>query len=203
MEGQFDVSDKFAWVSGMGLAELYFNKLDNDNPKVISACLNSIEGRTDSEKELETSVIESIATDFMSYKYDESRGKDDKDPILSKFIDLESLHMACVDRIKKLGSNTATSDDITFTLENIVFDKKGRNVNNVKDDIVSRFKNELTSLLINLIDNDSDSRNELVKGYTGQGTGLTLDMVRRIIEKIQEKMGVNLSEKKGRENKHF
>lgn len=193
MEGQFDVSDKFAWVSGMGLAELYFNKLDNDNPKVISACLNSIEGRTDSEKELETSVIESIATDFMSYKYDESRGKDDKDPILSKFIDLESLHMACVDRIKKLGSNTATSDDITFTLENIVFDKKGRNVNNVKDDIVSQFKNELTSLLINLIDNDSDSRNELVKGYTGQGTGLTLDMVRRIIEKIQEKLEASLN----------
>ena len=46
---------------------------------------------------------------------------------------------------------------------------------------------------IHLIDNDSDSRNELVKGYTGQGTGLTLDMVRRIIEKIQEKLEASLN----------
>ena len=169
MEGQFDVSDKFAWVSGMGLAELYFNKLDKENPIVINACLNSIEGRIDSDKDLSISTVDDIASDFMSYKYDESKGDDDKDPILNKFIDRDSLFAFCIDRINRLGSNTATSDKINVSLEGVVYEKKGRNVNSIKDEIIAQFKNELSNLMQNLIDNDADSKNNLIKGFTGTG----------------------------------
>lgn len=205
MEGQFDVSDKFAWVSGMGLAELYFNKLDKENPIVINACLNSIEGRIDSDKDLSISTVDDIASDFMSYKYDESKGDDDKDPILNKFIDRDSLFAFCIDRINRLGSNTATSDKINVSLEGVVYEKKGRNVNSIKDEIIAQFKNELSNLMQNLIDNDADSKNNLIKGFTGTGVGLSLKMIKTIIEKIQEKIEASINsidnEKKVHESK--
>ena len=46
MEGQFDVNDKFAWVSGFGLAELYLDPQSEDAPKVINAGKMSILARS-------------------------------------------------------------------------------------------------------------------------------------------------------------
>lgn len=204
MEGQFDVSDKFAWVSGFGLAELFFNKMDKDNPKVVNACMNAIEGRTNVNEELVNSIVEDIASDLMSYKYDESQGDKDKDPILRKFIDKASLHSSCVDKVQKAKSDTGTSESsaLQLSLENVVFDKKGRNVDSIISEVVSQFKKELDSLLVNLIDNDSDSNNKPIKGFGDTGKVLSLNMVRSIVEKIQEKLesSINAIEQEKKEH---
>ncbi len=193
MEGQFDVSDKSAWVSGIGLAELFFNELDRETPKVINACLSSIEGRTNEEKELTKATIDKIANDFLARKYDESGHEHDGDPILSKFVDIESLHTYCVERIKRLGSNVATSNNIHISLEDVVFEQKRGTVESIKNDIVSQFKKELNSFINNLVDNDADSKNQPVEGFSGKGSGLTLNIVKSIIEEVKEKLGVSIT----------
>ena len=207
MEGQFDVNDKYAWVSGLGMAELYFNKLDRDNPKVIDACLNSIEGRTSSETALKLSTIDDIASDFMSYKYDESKGDDDKDPILNKFIDAESLLDYCIKLVEDVGSNSKLSENIISNqdvkLGKIISQINSRDVKTLQNEIVSQFKDELTSLLKNLIDNDSDSNNEPVVDNPGLGAGLTLDMISSIVKRIKEKLQSSIDKVDGEKNDHL
>lgn len=197
MEGQFDVSDKFAWVSGMGLAELYFNKLNKDDIRVIDACLNAIENRI-ADNKLDDSIIDDIASDFIkTNRYDESQGVYDGDPILNIFYDAKELADNCGKWVRNYAvvdeSPNTIIDKLKIHLKDIIVEK-GTNVQNIHDGIVDKFENQLNKLLQNLIDNNNDSNGKPVKGYTSySGPWLTLDIISSIVGKIESCFDASIS----------
>lgn len=204
MEGQFDVSDKFAWVSGVGIAELFFNKLDISNPQVIEACCDAVEARTDTEKkqkDLDYEVEDRIAQSLISLRYDESKGPYDKDPILKKFGNKDTLKVECDEVIDKIQDDTRLVSGLNFTIDDILV-KKDRKSDEIIKDVVSDFGNELDILIRKLIDDDKDYKNEKVKGYESTGGGMSLEIVRTILRRIDAKLDASVKKITEEQNEH-
>lgn len=207
MEGQFDVSDKFAWVSGLGLAELFFNKLDIHNPQVAIASCDAIEARiaTDDEQpKLNFEIVDRVADTLVSLRYNESLGPDDNDPILKKFGNEDMLKVECDAIIDKIQNDSKLVSDLHFTIDDILT-KKERPSTEIIEDVVSCFDSELNVLLHNLIDVDSDLKNDPVE-YKGKGCGMSFEIIRSVLERVKGKLTTSVEtikeEKKGHEKKY-
>lgn len=204
MEGQFDVSDKFAWVSGVGIAELFFNKLDLSNPKVVEACYNAVDARVDSEnkqKDLSYEDEDRIAQSLISLRYDESKGPLDKDPILKRFGNLEMLKTECDEVIDKISDDMQLVSEMNFTIDDILV-KKDRKSDEIIKDIVDDFGKELDILIHKLLDNDRDHKSEKVKGYDGKGGGMSLKIVRSILRRVDAKLDASVKKITQEQNEH-
>lgn len=202
MEGQFDVSDKFAWVSGLGLAELYFNEISENDSFLIDTCLDSINGRIDKGKALEELTITNIVQKFVDQRYDESKGSDDHDPILSKFISEKELHEFSVKKVKQKGSNNAKSDDFEVKFKDVVFQEKRNDVTKIEEELKKEFEDDLNGLIKKLIDEDKDSADVYVKGYDGKGFGLSLEQIKKIISAIKLNSDTSVTTLKEEQEKH-
>jgi hypothetical protein len=204
MEGQFDVSDKFAWVSGVGIAELFFNKLDINNPQVVEACYNAVDARVDSEgkqKDLDYEDEDKIAQSLISLRYDESKGPLDKDPILKKFGNQEMLKTECDEVIDKILDDTRLVSELNYTIDDILV-KKDRKSDEIIKDVVDAFGNELDILIRKLIDDDKDYKNDKVKGYDSKGGGMSLKIVRTILKRVDAKLDASVKKITGEQNDH-
>lgn len=200
MEGQFDVSDKFAWVSGLGLAELYFEKLGFDNSSVINACLKAINERTDETQTWENKTIETIVKKFTYNTYDESRGDADGNPVLRRFVEEDQIKKYCSTIVKNL-ENTATSDEMCDSKnENapslskcVSKNKETETVDKIKQECIDGFKKDVNKLIESLIDKKKYRDNELgedkyVEGFGKESGGLSLEMVKKIIDALRNKL---------------
>lgn len=204
MEGQFDVSDKFAWVSGVGIAELFFNKLDINNPQVVEACYNAVDARVDSEgkqKDLDYEDEDKIAQSLISLRYDESKGPLDKDPILKKFGNQEMLKTECDEVIDKILDDTRLVSELNYTIDDILV-KKDRKSDEIIKDVVDDFGNELDILIRKLIDDDKDYKNDKVKGYDSKGGGMSLKIVRTILKRVDAKLDASVKTITEEQNDH-
>lgn len=204
MEGQFDVSDKFAWVSGIGLAELFFNKLDINNPKVAVACCEAIDARIDTDKKqakLDYETVDRVADSLVSLRYNESLGPDDNDPILKKFGNEEMLKTECDALINKIQNDQKLVSDLNYTIDSILI-KKDRPSSEIVDDVVSGFYAELDLLLHNLLDEDSDLANDSVGNYSGSGCGMSLEIIRTILGRVKEKLCASVEKIKDEKHDH-
>lgn len=194
MEGQFDVSNKFAWVSGLGLAELFFNKLDIHNPKVAAACCDAIDARIESntkQPDLDYETEDRVAASLIALRYDESKGPQDQDPILKKFGNEEMLKVECDAIIDRIKDDTKLVSDINFSIDDILV-KKDRKSSEIINEIIEEFRLELDVLLHKLIDEDSDMKNDSINGYKRTGCGMSFRIIRTILERVDSKLDASV-----------
>lgn len=196
LEGQFDVSDKFAWVSGLGLSEIFFKTANSDHPAVKKECRESLKARITGE--LDKKIIDEIATGFIRcYKWDESDGPNDGDPVLRAIYDdineRSKLIIKELVDINKLDNKPYTEDKIT--LDTILKHHAECNSARKVEDCVDRFKSQLHELVVSLIDKDEYSTEEdgiiltpKVKGYDGTGNGLSLPVIQKILSAIEKSL---------------
>lgn len=84
LEGQFDVGDKFAWVSGFGIAELFLDQKNYDDERIVEAALKAISDSLKEPDEEKKKKIKNYAEDFVAQelKSDESKGDADGNQVL-------------------------------------------------------------------------------------------------------------------------
>ena len=207
LEGQFNLGDKFAWISGLGIAELFFREMDSTNPNVINACKMAIDARLDSTPLLDPISAEQTATRFMAYKYDESEGPKDKDPILNEFLKESRIAEICVQHVEDKKDGTLKSSKLGLNLERIMLDEIGSTPNDKVKEKVAAFESELEKLIINIIDKDRDSENQqinVVVDKDGKKTGLIISLpnLEIILEKIHNKIVSSISKIKSEQEAH-
>lgn len=201
-EGQFDVSDKFAWVSGFGIAELYLNNLDTSNPDVIDTCCDAISARINIDKLISIGAADEIATAFIkSYKWDESDGDKDGDPILKRFVSKDFISNKCSGEIYHRNDDDASYKDIPLRLSHLLT-KQNKNADTIIKESCTEFENYIQSLLKSLIDNDLFN-GKYVKGFNGKGSGMSFNMIKQILYKIDEKLGLSISQIETERDKHI
>lgn len=99
-EGQFNIGDKYAWVSGVGIAKLQLNKDSSGNLVVMDAALKAIKARLgEREERVDSDDVQAVFNKFNGFEYysreeirfDESRGAEDGDPILTQFVEVSTI----------------------------------------------------------------------------------------------------------------
>lgn len=192
MEGQFDVGDKFAWISGMGLAELYLKPLDDTNPEVVKTCCNSIFARTNPDATITTEAADDIASEFIKlYKWNEAGGDEDGDPILQRFVTKNEIENKCKDEIYPKNQLSDSYRDFNLSLKSILT-SKNKNADIIVSESIQEFGGYVTNLLKSLVDTDSFGGKHVI-GYSGKGPGISLNSIRLILEKINEKLNASHS----------
>lgn len=202
MEGQFDVNDKFAWVSGFGIAELYLNNLDISNPDVINTCCDAIYARTNMDKSISIDAADDIATSFIkSYKWDESNGDEDGDPILRKFVNKQFISEECNTEVYHRNDDDASYESIKLRLSDLLT-KQNKKADTVISELCAEFEVHIQSLLESLIDKDLFA-GQYVNGFNGKGSGMSFNMIKQILDKIDEKLGLSISKIKAEKENHI
>lgn len=187
MEGQFDVGDKFAWISGQGYAELYLRPLDDTTPEVVKTCCESIFARTNPDASISIDAADEIASKFIKhYKWDESNRDQDGDPILNKFITKTEIESKCREEVYHRSQPSDSYGDFNLNLTKLLV-SKNKDSKTIISEAVKEFDGYIYDLLKSLVDNDSfDGIN--VEGYSGKGPGISLNSIKLILDKINEKL---------------
>ena len=188
-EGQFDVGDKYAWMSGFGIAELYLKSLDRTNPEIIDLCCNSIYARTNPDIRISDNAADDIATEFIKkYKWDESGRDMDGDPILRRFVTKDVITNKCNELIHSSNDLGASYQDFALKLDlDKLLEKQNKTSNKIVEDSIDEFRTYINDLIKSLINNDSFDAN-FVQGYYGKGPGLSFNTIKQILDKIEEKL---------------
>ena len=183
-EGQFDVGDKFAWISGVGIAELLLRKDNKENQKIIASALQSIETRL-VDKNIDEDLANAIANKFNEndIRFDESKGDSDGDPILRQFVEKQKIIKACEDIVSgKNGKNDIQlrTSDFTLDLDELMGSQKsGSKI----DELYRVFDARLTKLTIGLVDNANYGS---IKIKDEAMNGVSLYFIVSVLKKIQE-----------------
>ncbi len=186
-EGQFNVGDKYAWLSGVGMSKLFYNKEAKDSLVVIDAALRAIEARTNNCNDDSSYIAQEIANIFnqSDFRFDESNGDKDGDPVLRYFaneIDIDTFSR------KKVGENDSKPYDPYRRSDNW-----GVSIDDVaKSDITSdekikklcnTFENKVDSLIKSLIDNATYKEYEIPDVPNG---GISFKLVKEVLTKIDK-----------------
>ena len=186
MEGQFDVGDKFAWISGVGIAELLLNKEAISNERIASAALEALKIRLASD--CNTTWAQQIANDFiLGINYKEDQHDDDGDPILSKYASLESIEAASLKVVKgknpdnKSSNSQTKSEQFSISLDDIIeSDKKSKSISEA---LSLNFDKKLVDLIRQLVDNlITKNKDEEVKPIK---EGLSFEMILLVLSNIR------------------
>ena len=204
LEGQFDVGDKFAWVSGFGIAELFLTKLNFNDSRVVDAAFASIDARMKNIDEKDKEKFKRYAYDLVrdndyGFDSDESKGKDDKDPILTAIVTEEKI----VDYIKKIESIPNIHIDAK-SIDYELFKVFGMGSNEDLDKLIStlvekRVCSKLKKLKEEWINNlwKSDSDGKYVVAYNeGEGEILSIPEVKFILDQINDCFGNSITQLK-------
>lgn len=183
-EGQFDVGDKFAWISGVGISELFLRKDNNDDQKVIASALQSIDARL-IDKNIDEDLAKAIANKFNEndIRFDESKGDSDGDPILSQFVEKQKITKACEDIVcGKNGKNDPQlrTNDFKLVLDDLMgTQKSGSKI----DELYRIFDTRLTKLTTELVDKATYGS---IKIKDEAMNGVSLYFIVSVLKKIQE-----------------
>lgn len=189
MEGQFDVNDKFAWVSGQGLAELYLCPQGITASKVVAAGNIALLART-GDCEIDTTTQNSIVSSFMENKWDESNGDDDGDPILSNFLTKEDIEHACRDMLRKIRQDSKRYDSFGIDLNGILKSKAKPLSDSIKSTLVDSFSKDIDELIKKLLNEDKYGTNQ-IQGAQGKDYGISLVTLIAVLNGIKDKLQVS------------
>ena len=183
-EGQFDVGDKFAWISGVGISELFLRKDNINNQKVIEAALKAISARL-IDKNISEDIAQKIANKFNEndIRFDESAGDADGDPILRLFLNHQTITKACEDIVCGINGKkdpSLKSADFSLSLDDLMDTKKSESKIQELYQIFNTRLSELTKELVNQATYGSIN----IEDDTENGT--TLYLIISILKKIQE-----------------
>lgn len=185
MEGQFDVNDKFAWVSGFGLAELYLDPQSEGAPKVINAGKMSILARS-GDCDLPDDLKGKIVSLFMK-DWDESQGERDGDPILKNFLTNDEIKNFCF-RFHRGSKLTSEEYDYNApTLDEVLYDTVHAQTSAIASQLNSLFTKQVEELLYSLFDVD-EYRGYSFSGVHGKKLGISISSVREVLNGIANKL---------------
>ena len=212
LEGQFDVSDKFAWVSGLGIAEIFLNTASQDNPEVIKECCNTLKARIGDGTSLDDSVIDEIATSFIRrYKWDESGGPHDGDPILKRIFDNTNNRIKdiCTNLIKWSGDDKLLYSSEPINLDVVLAKATEDDANTKIKKCTDFFEEEIQKLIVSLINDDKYTKetngiilSPFVKDFNGKGNGMSLQSVQMILARIEHYLGKSITKLGGEESEY-
>lgn len=183
-EGQFDVGDKFAWISGVGISELYLRKDNINNQKVIESALKTISSRLINEN-LNDETAQRIANKFNEndIRFDESGGDADGDPILKLFLNHQTISKACEEIVNGVNGKKNPQlrlPSFTLSLDDLMGTKKsGLKVEELYHIFHTRL-NDLTKELVN------QATYSAITIEDASVNGVSLYFIVSILKKIQE-----------------
>lgn len=183
-EGQFDVGDKFAWISGVGISELFLRKDNINNQKVIDAALKAIAARLIDEN-INEDTAQRIANKFNEndIRFDESGGDADGDPILKLFLNHQTITKACEDNVCGINGKkdpSLKSANFALSLDDLMGAKKSDSKIQELYQIFDTRLSELTKELVNQATYGSITIEDATEN------GATLYLIISILKKIQE-----------------
>ena len=192
MEGQFDVNDKFAWVSGLGMAELYLSPQGITAPKVVAAGNIALLART-GDCDITNEMKNSIVSAFMDNRWDESKDKLDGDPILTKFIDEEDIKNTCRNLLVSIKRNNEPYHMSGVNLDSVLRENAKPNSSNTISTLKGKFNNDLEVLIRKLLNEDGYSNEKgygvsFITGAQGAEYGISLVTLKTILEGIRAKL---------------
>lgn len=186
LEGQFDVGDKFAWVSGFGIAELFLNRISSDSSGAIVLGNKSLRARV-GDCYIDEKIKNQIVDEFTRGKWDESKGDNDGDPILNKFYpkDIDELEKVCLELLHQGSQDSRSSAFEPYNLD-FIRNKKGLcKSDDVVKLLVQTFEKNLDNMIESLIDLDKYG-NVSIKGAQGEKFGISLKTLQGILKSIEE-----------------
>ena len=179
MEGQFNVGDKFAWVSGLGMAELYFDPQSASSPKVIKAAIAALKARLVKES-LQADDKSKIANRFTKDHWDESKGPYDGNPLIGLFPTEKELRDNSFDFCKDHQNHSYRED---VSLEKVMLKLKRQSPDEIVNYQIKDYCDELNKLIESLIDSKSY---EEISLEGSQGLGISLHDIYDIVDRIQK-----------------
>lgn len=201
MEGQFDVNDKFAWVSGQGMAELYLCPQGATAPKVVDAGVVALLARTGA-CEIDNDTKNSIVSSFMEKKWDESKGPEiDGDPILNNFLTPEEIKRSCQDILVRIRRNSEPYHMAGVNLDKVLDENaKPLSINIIKR-LTDKFDKELDDLVVKLLDQDGYGI-KYINGAQGEDYGISLITVKTVLEGIKDQLNLSVEKLKSEQKEH-
>lgn len=185
MEGQFDVNDKFAWISGFGLAELYLDPQSKDAPKVINAANKSILARS-GDCDLPDDLKGKIVSLFMR-DWDESQGEQDGDPILKNFLTNDEIKNFCFQFHRGSKVTSEEYDENAPTLDGVLDKIVHAQTSTINSYLNNLFIKQVRELLCSLFDVD-EYRGYSFSGTHGKNLGISISSVREVLNGIVVKL---------------
>lgn len=201
MEGQFDVGDKFAWMSGMGIAELYLKQLDESNPEVVRTCCDSIFARINPDANISTDAADAIASKFVElYKWNEAEGDFDGDPILKRFVSKKDIEDKCNKQVYSRNLLGESYVGFDYNLKKLL-STMDKNEEAIVSESIQEFESYILKLLQSLVDQDSFA-DKMVEGVYNKRAGISINSIRQILEKIDEKLKASYDKLDGEMKEH-
>lgn len=184
MEGQFDVGDKFAWLSGVGLAEMFLLEQIANQPEVMNAACNIIFERSGNGVLKDASQYRKIASMFIEqYKLNESGGSEDGDPVLKLFCNQKDIESFASNLINNTKRGTDREYCYSYNIDggknkvslNDVLKGNNKSSQDIRTATIESFKQHLNQLVQSLIDeNKFLNCNIEVEGKPGAGIALSV-----------------------------
>jgi len=184
-EGQFNVGDKYAWLSGVGMSNLFYNKSAKDSLVVIDAALRAIEARISNGDY--SDIAQEIANEFnkTDFRFDESKGDEDGDPILNHFVDKTEIDIFSKEQVysnkKKQYELTTTSGGWGVSLDDV--EKSSVKSDEKIKNLCDVFKNKVFFLIKSLIDEEKYKEIEVHGVPNG---GISFKLIKEVLNNIDK-----------------
>ena len=183
MEGQFNVGNKFAWVSGFGMAELSFNAAGLEAKK---HCCDIIDARI-AENDWSDSKINSLAQKFIEdFRWDESLGKGDNDPVLEQFITETLIRKICQDKAER--ENNLTDPDLHIDFDKILSLATKKSKEEVVEYLSQKFDKDVLKFVTELIDKDQYKGDKV----SSNPYGISLKTILAILQAIDARLSKSI-----------
>lgn len=152
-EGQFDVDDKFGWVNGVGMAEIFLDTKDSTSREIREAANKYIYERIN-KAEISEEIARSIGLRFIGEEWNESGDSNDKDKVQNTFIDSEALREICEIICKDNNSSGESIDDVKLKkpFNSIVGEIQGRGVEEIIKNRTSEYVKKLEDFIEKFVD---------------------------------------------------
>lgn len=194
-EGQFDVEDKFGWVSGVGMAEIYLNPQEKDSKEICSGALQAIKERLAAFKDTDEAV--KLSGKIVDSDFDETGHPDsDKNCVQDKFLTEDEIDSYCQ------GVRDANTPGVGVI--DIPLMKAMEQFNKTKEDViksqVNSFKNRLLKFIPDFIDgNLVNDKNDRDKEYVTT----SLRFLIAVLKGAKSRLDQGVSRLRNEKNEHF
>lgn len=155
-EGQFDVEDKFGWVSGVGMAEIYLNPKDSTSNEIRDSAIKCIENRT-CESNLSSDKIGSIGYHFIMDEWNETGDINDHDPVQNIFVTEETIVNECTRIVRDAKTPQNSLDSIMFNLSELV-EKQNQTISDLTKEAKGKFSSQLEQYIKDYINGKIDDK---------------------------------------------
>lgn len=189
-EGQFDVEDKFGWISGVGMAEIFLDPKDSKSEEIRQAALKCILDRT-CPNTLSDSSIKSIGLHFINEEWNETGDPIyDKDLVQKIFIGKAGLEAICQEYVNKKNHSGLSLADIQWNFDDAVSETKHETTAAISNAKKNLFANQLSVLIKNFIDGRINDSGELQEA--DHNSVRSLISMEAILENIIERLDASI-----------